>query len=81
MGAKKIHTLKEIEEAIKEPKEDYIEKLSKISDDTKSLILRVPQEIREVMKINKGDRLKFFVTDLHKKSPKLKITLIKENVR
>lgn len=77
MSNKKLRDLKEIEKEIEEPKYDYLEKLSTISDDKKSLLLRIPQEIRNKFNIKQGDKIKFHAKFEGKKSPKLKIELIK----
>ncbi len=80
MTEKKLRELKEIEEETKEPEFDYIEKFATISDDTKSLLLRIPQEITKHFKIEKGQKIKFRAEFRKDKIPKLEIKLI-QNVR
>ena len=53
-------TLKEIEELSREPKPKYIEAYAKISDDKKSLLVRIPAKIRQDFKIKKGDFMYFY---------------------
>jgi len=79
MSNKKLRTLDEIKKELKEPKHDYIEKLAKISDDKKSLILRIPQDIRNLFKIKKGDKLRFYSELREDRKPKLVIELIKKD--
>ena len=57
----KTKTLKEIEKEVGEEKYDYIERYATISDDNKSLLLRIPAGIRDHMKMKKGDKLFFKV--------------------
>jgi len=59
MDNNKLRDLEEIKKEIKEPEQEYIEKYAKISDDKKSLLLRIPQEIRNKFNMNAGDKLKF----------------------
>ena len=73
----KIKTVEEIKKEIKEPKYDYIEKLATISDDTKSLILRIPQDIRKHFNIKAGDKIRFYAKFEEKRAPKLEIKVIK----
>ncbi len=76
----KVKDIGEIEKEIEEPKYDYIEKFATISDDKKSLLLRIPQEIRSKFNINAGDKIRFYGEFRQKKSPKLIIGVVK-NVR
>ncbi len=80
MNNDKLKSLKEIKKEIEEPKYDYIEKFATISDDKKSLLIRIPQEIRNKFDIKAGHKIRFYARFEEKKSPKLKIELIK-NVR
>ena len=73
MSNNKIRDLEKIKEEVKEPKYDYIEKFAKLSDDKKSLLLRVPQEIRNKLGIKAGDKLRFYAKFEHNKTPQLKI--------
>jgi len=73
----KKRSLDEIREEVKESKHDEIEKLAKISDDKKSLIVRIPQEIRRKFGVKAGDQLKFYAKFEDKKKPKLEISIIK----
>jgi hypothetical protein len=77
MSKHNLRTLDEIKKEIEEPKHDYIEKFAKISDDKKSLLLRIPQEIRKHFKIMAGDKIRFYGEFHEKRSPKLKIELIR----
>ncbi len=76
----KIKNILEIEKDVKEPRYEYIEKFATISDDNKSLLLRIPQEIRKKLKLNAGDKIRFYAEFRQKKDPKLKMEIIK-NVR
>lgn len=78
MGNKKLRDIEEIQKEVEEPKYDYIEKFSTISDDKKSLLIRIPQEIRAHFKINKGDKIRFYSEFRENEEPKLNITIIKE---
>ncbi len=76
---KKLRELKEIEKEIQEPKFESIEKFAKISDDKKSLLLRIPQEIRNHFKIKAGDKIRFYSRFEKDKSHKLIINLVRKN--
>ncbi len=76
MGDKKLRKLEEIKEDIKEPEFDYIEKFATISDDKKSLLLRIPQEITKHFNIKQGQKIKFSSEFKDDKHPELKIELI-----
>ena len=65
MDKKKFLTKAEIEKLVEEPEHDYIEKFATISDDKKSLLVRIPQEITKIFKINQGDKIRFY-TEFHK---------------
>lgn len=56
-----VKTLKEIEKEVGEPKYDYIEKYATISDDKKSLLIRIPAEIRDHIKMKQGEKIRFKV--------------------
>ncbi len=77
MNEKKLVGIDEIKKELKEPKHDYIEKFAKISDDKKSLLIRIPQEIRNHFKIKAGYKLRFYAKFEEDKTPDLKITLVK----
>lgn len=77
MNKKKLRTLEEIKEEVKEPKYDITERFAKISDDKKSLLVRIPQEIRKKFNLKAGDRLRFHAQFEEEKKPELKIELIK----
>ncbi|MBR9705049.1 AbrB/MazE/SpoVT family DNA-binding domain-containing protein [Candidatus Pacearchaeota archaeon] len=51
-----------------------VEKYSIISDDGKNLLIRIPKEIKEVLEIKKGSKIKWLID----KENKLKIELINE---
>lgn len=53
-------TLQEIKELLKQPKPKDLEVYAKISDDSKSLLIRIPAKIRDVLKLQKGQYIKFF---------------------
>ena len=76
MEDKKLRKLEEIKKDIKEPDFDYIEKSATISDDKKSLLLRIPQEITKHFNIKQGQKIKFRGEFKEDKSPELKIELI-----
>ena len=78
MDNKKLRELDEIKKEIEEPKYDYIEKLATISDDKKSLLLRIPQEIRNKFNIKAGQKIRFYAQFEENKSPKLTIEVIKK---
>ena len=52
---RKKRTIEEIKEDTKEPEFDYIDKLATISDDKKSLLVRIPQEITKKFNIKQGE--------------------------
>lgn len=74
-----MRDLSEIKKEVAEPKHDYIERFAKISDDKKSLLLRIPQEIRNHFKIKAGDSIRFYAEFRAHKQDKLKIELKKQN--
>ena len=76
---RKLRKIKEIKEEVKEPEYDYIEKFATISDDKKSLLLRIPQEIRNHFKIKAGDKIRFYAEFKEDKNPKLIINLVRKN--
>ena len=76
MNVKKLRDLEEIKKEVEEPEFDYIEKLATISDDKKSLLLRIPQEITRHFNIKQGQKIKFSAEFRDDKQPKLKIELI-----
>jgi len=81
MSNKKIRTIEEIKKEIEEPKHDYIEKFATISDDKKSLLIRIPQEVRNKFDIEAGDKIRFYAEFDGEKKPELKINLVKQNAR
>ena len=76
MATKKLREIEEIKKEIEEPKFDYIEKLATISDDKKSLLLRIPQEITKHFNIKQGQKIKFRGEFKEDKPPELKIELV-----
>lgn len=75
---KKEKSLEEIEKEIQEPIiNGDIEKFATMSDDKKSLILRIPQEIRQKFNLKAGDKLRFNAKFENKKEPRLEITILK----
>ncbi len=76
MGDKKLRELEEIKKEVEEPKFDYIEKFATISDDKKSLLLRIPQEITKHFNIKQGQKIKFRGEFKEDTPPELKIELI-----
>ena len=76
MEIKKLRELDEIKRDIEEPKFDYIEKFATISDDKKSLLLRIPQEITKQFHIQQGEKIKFRGEFKEDQLPILKIELI-----
>lgn len=50
-----------------------IEKFSTVSSDGKTLVIRIPKDIREFMKIKKGSELKWI---LETKSRKIKLEVV-----
>ena len=78
MKTKKMRELEDIKKEIEEPDFDYIEKFATISDDKKSLLLRIPQEITKHFNIKQGQKIKFRGEFRHDKKPELKIELIQD---
>lgn len=76
---KEVKTLAEIEELSKEPEFDILEKFATISDDQQSLLLRIPQEIRNHFAIKAGDKIRFYTEFRPKQTPELKISWVKKN--
>jgi len=76
MATKKLREIEEIKKEIEEPKFDYIEKFATISDDKKSLLLRIPQEITNHFNIKQGQKIKFRGEFKEDKLPELKIELV-----
>lgn len=81
MSNKKLREIDEIKKEIEEPDYDFIEKFAAISDDKKSLLIRIPQQVRTRFSIKKGDKIRFYAEFKEGVTPELKISLIKENVR
>ncbi len=78
MATKKIREIDEIKKEIEEPDFDYIEKFATISNDKKSLLLRIPQEITKHFNIKQGQKIKFRGEFREDKVPELKIELIQD---
>ena len=76
MSVKKLRDIEEIKKEIEEPKFDYIEKLATISDDKKSLLIRIPQEIKKHFNIKQGQKIKFRAEFKEDKLPELEIELV-----
>ena len=76
MKSKKLREIEDIKKDIEEPEYDYIEKFATISDDTKSLLLRIPQEITKHFNIKQGQKIKFKAEFKEDKLPELKIELV-----
>ena len=76
MATKKLREIEEIKEDTKEPEYDYVEKFATISDDKKSLLLRIPQEITKHFNIKQGQKIKFRAEFKEDKLPELKIELV-----
>ncbi len=76
MEIKKLRDIEEIKKEIEEPKFDYIEKFATISDDKKSLLLRIPQEITKHFNIEQGQKIKFRGEFKEDQPAELKIELI-----
>ncbi len=79
MSDKKLREIKEIKEEIKEPEYDHIEKFAKISDDKKSLLIRIPQDIRRKLEIKAGDKIRFYAEFKEEKEPKLEIEWVSKD--
>jgi hypothetical protein len=79
MGEKKLRSIKEIKEAIKEPDFDHLEKFAKISDDKKSLLIRIPQDIRKKLGIKPGDKIRFYSEFKEDNGPKLEIDWVSQD--
>ncbi len=77
MSNKKLRDLDEIKKEIEEPKYDYIEKFATMSDDKKSLLIRIPQEIRNKFNLKAGDQLRFYAQFQEDKKPELEIKVVK----
>ncbi len=67
--------LKKVKVRTIEPNHNQIIKTATMSDDSKSLIVRIPQEIRNKFNLKKGNKLKFIGDFEEGKSPKLSIEL------
>ena len=78
MHNKKLRDIEEIKKEVEESKYDYIEKFATISDDKKSLLIRIPQEIRAYFKMKKGDKIRFYAEFRENKESELNINYIKE---
>ena len=76
MKTNKLKEIEEIKKEIEEPKFDYIEKFATISDDKKSLLIRIPQEITKHFNIKQGQKIKFRGEFKEDQSPTLDIRLI-----
>jgi len=76
MTIKKLRDIEEIKKEIEEPKYDYVEKFATISDDRKSLLLRIPQEITKHFNIKQGQKIKFRGEFKEDKLPELRIELV-----
>lgn len=79
MAKGRLRDLEDIKKEIEEPDYDYIEKFATISDDKKSLLLRIPQEITKHFKIKKGQKIRFYAEFRENKKAELKIELVQEN--
>lgn len=77
MSNNKPKDLEVIKSEVEETTSDYLEKSAKISDDKKSLLIRIPQEIRNKFDIKAGDKIKFSTRFEEGKSPELEIKLVK----
>ena len=74
MSEKKLFSKEEIEELITKEETYDISKISNISSDGKSLLVRIPAEIVKYFKITKDHKLQFYV---NVKTKELKCQLIK----
>jgi bifunctional DNA-binding transcriptional regulator/antitoxin component of YhaV-PrlF toxin-antitoxin module len=74
---KRGFTRKEIAELIKESETDYIEAINTISSDGRNLVVRIPKEIRDYMKIKKGQRMRFYIKTSGKKKYPLEVSILK----
>lgn len=72
-----MRKLEEIETEVEEQAYDYVDRLAKVSDDTKSLLVRIPQEIRNKFNLSAGDKLRFHGKPGGKGPRELKIEIIK----
>jgi len=79
MSDKTLRDIKEIKEIIKEPDYDHIEKFATISDDKKSLLIRIPQDIRRKLDIKAGDKIRFYAEFKEDKEPKLEIKWVSKD--
>lgn len=78
MAESNLKTIEEIEEIIKQPSPKDIEEYAKISDDGKSLLIRIPAKIRDNFNLKKGDYIRFFAEVKDKKVGDLIITIENE---
>ncbi len=76
MVSKKLRDIEEIKKDIEEPEFDYVEKFATISDDKKSLLLRIPQEITKQFNIKQGQKIKFRGEFKEGELPELNIELV-----
>jgi len=51
----------ELKDLIKEPNAD-IDKISSISSDGRNLLIRIPKEIVDFLRLNKGDRFRWLIS-------------------
>ena len=78
MVIKKLRDIEEIKKDSIEPEFEEIEKFATISDDKKSLLLRIPQEITKQFNIKQGQKIKFTAQFKEDKLPELKIELVQD---
>ncbi|MBT7169874.1 AbrB/MazE/SpoVT family DNA-binding domain-containing protein [Candidatus Woesearchaeota archaeon] len=79
MGDNNLKSLEELKGESKELDYDYTEKFATISDDKKSLLIRIPQDIRKKVHIKAGDKIRFFAIYKEDEKPKLKIEWVKKD--
>lgn len=77
MVNKKLRGLDEIKKEIEEPKYDYLEKFATMSDDEKSLLIRIPQEIRNKFNLKAGDKIRFYAKFEEEKKPELIMDVVR----
>jgi len=57
--------------------EPYVERIATISSDGKNLLVRIPKDVRDFLKLKKGDRTRFLVNE----EGKISVEVLRENAK
>jgi septum formation topological specificity factor MinE len=68
-------TYQELKSEIQKPKAKGITKYAKISNDKKSLLIRIPLEIKKDIGLTEGQYFKFFIPIENQKAGKIQISI------